>query len=342
MARNAANMVLAGLMAVLLAACATTPAQIATLPGAISVPYELSETGLFVVDVGVNGGPPRPFFVDSGASTSAIYDRNLSAFGLSETGESVVVRGLVSTGERPKVEGVTFTIGALTTPVQSIVSLKPSTASFDVVGLIGLDVLSDYLVMFDVETKLATFIPASSVSPRSFVGWRLTELQEGARGYPNLGLHFADLRVGTEEYLALIDTGSDTSIINWPLALKNGKMRRIRRDLRQEWEIQGAIGTFSPRASVDLGGVVLGRNYWPQVNVVVMDMDNLSTIAPTDQPMMIAGSNLFRERTVAFDFANDAIYILPLPNDPRPPSVDPIYVVGDVSEVQREIRSSRD
>lgn len=330
------------LIALLISACATTPAQIASLPGAVSVPYELSETGLFIVDVSVNGGPPRPFFLDSGASTSAIYDRNLSAFGLSETGESVVVRGLVSTGERPKVEGVTFTIGTLTAPVESIVSLKPSTASFDVVGLIGLDLLSNYLVMFNVETKLATFIPAASVSPRSFVGWRLTELREGVRGYPNLGLHFADLQVGSEEYLTLIDTGSDTSIINWPLALKNGKMRRIRRDLRQEWEIQGAIGTFSPRASVDLRGVVLGRNYWPQVNVVVMDMDNLSTIAPTNRPMMIAGSDLFKERTVAFDFANDAIYILPLPNDPRPPSVDPIYVVGDVSEVHREVRSTRD
>jgi len=329
------------LFALMAAGCATSPSDIERFPGALSVPYRLSPTGLFIVDVAVNGSEPRPFFIDSGASRSAVYEQHLGLFGLSLTDRTTLVRGLVTTGERPTIGNVELAVGELTLPERSVVSLQSSPVAKDAVGVLGADTFGDFAILFNVDTNMATFVPSADLSARSFVGWRRTALFEGIEGYANRGLHFTDLRVGDERHLALLDTGTDTTIVNWALASEDRGMRRRRLRMREQWELQGAIGRFSPRVAANLEGVVLGRNYWPNVEVIVMDLDTLSTVAPTDAPMMIAGADLFNQRTVAFDFGNNAIYLMPKPDDPKAPRQGPIYVVGSVSALEQNLGTTR-
>ena len=64
---------LAGLIG--LSACATRPVApvsgIAGLAEAVTVPYRISESGRFLIDVSINDGRQRPFSVDTGATVSS-------------------------------------------------------------------------------------------------------------------------------------------------------------------------------------------------------------------------------------------------------------------------------
>jgi len=57
--------------------------------------------------------------------------------------------------------------------------------------------------------------------------------------------------------------------------------------------------------------VRLGKQRWDSVDVVVLEFNALSNIAPVDKPMMLAGVNMFSSNTFVFDFGGDRIYVQP-------------------------------
>jgi len=322
--RHGFCLVLIALCAVWLTACATKPAaptaNIETLPQAISVPYRLSSSGRFIIDIAVNNEPPRPFVIDTGATISAIYDQYSGAMEIAPISQSVLVRGLVSVGKRPIIKDVEFKIGSKPFKLDHIAVLETPDITDEATGLLGTDILADYTALFNKDTMIATIVPSTYVHPRSFSGWRKISLENQIDSASNDGLYFTHIKLDKKDIPVLIDTGANLNFMNWQLATLDKDIERLQRNLRNEGKLQGALETTSLEMSTIFYDLVLGNHYWPSVPVTVLGLDTLAVVAPVDQPMMIAGASMFTPSTVAFDLGGQKLYIRPNPDDQRPPS----------------------
>ena len=303
------------------AACASqvaSPGAVEALPEAITVPYRISSEGRFIIDISVNGQTAQPFAIDTGATVSVLYENHARSLGFSAAGQSIVVRGLVAIQTRPIVEDVAFQIGSNTFNLDRVALLATPETADEATGLLGIDVLSEYTVVFNRDAMTATLVPSRYVSSRAFKGWRRIPLRKRVGLYPDHGLHFAQTTVQGRKVPVLIDTGSSLNIVNWPLAMLDDHMRRYQRSLRDEVKLQGANEISRLRVRTLLNELILGGHYWSQIAVMVIELDTLSTVAPVDEPMMIAGAPMFTPWTIAIDFGGDTLYVRANPDDPAP------------------------
>lgn len=285
--------------------------QIENLPGSFTVPYHITDAGHLIVDISINGRPAQPFIVDTGANVSAVYAPYAEAMELVKTENGVVVNGLVSTNIRPSLEAVVFKIGPKWFLPSSVILLEEPIIKNDAIGLLGLDVLSTYTVLFNRTTMMASFIQSDEVNADTFAGWKKIALRNKVGSFPDNGLYFAQVVLKDDPVPVLIDTGSDSNLVNWPLATLDEEFEKVQRRLQAEMRLQGANETISVMMRTVFFDLALGNKKWPEVNVIVMDFDSFTTIAPVDRPFMIAGAPMFTPSTFAFDFAGNRLYIYP-------------------------------
>jgi len=295
-------------------------------PKAITVPYRLSSTGRMLLDVAVNENLPQAFVLDTGANASVIYETHAEDIGLIATEETVLIRGLVSLGRRPVIENVNFEIGGKTFLPERVALLETPAATDESIGLLGADILSDHVVIFDKDSSMVTLLPSNEVQSKSFRGWHRISLDSYGKGRSDVGLHFAETNFGDTRISVLIDTGSNSNFINWRLATLDKSVKRLERNLLKAGRLQGALETTALEMNTKLFDLEIGQKFWPEIDVTVLELDQLSTVAPVERPMMIAGANMFTPWSFAFDFGGDQIFIRPDMNEERPPRRDPNYV----------------
>jgi len=302
-------------ISLLLSACATQPitstAQLEAYPNAITVPYRISEAGHLIIDIAVNGHPAKPFIIDSGANITAVYEAHVSSLDLSDSGNSTSVSGLVATAVRPLAEDLELKIGTRNFERDRVVVLKNPVIPTDVVGLLGVDILGEYAMLFNKTDMTASLISSQDLNRGKFSGWRSIPLRHRVGSFPDKGLYFATIFLEGSPAPVLIDTGSDLNFVNWELASKDEEFEKLHRSLRKAMKLYGAIDSVPLRMQGRFFDVRLGKQRWDSVDVVVLEFNALSNIAPVDKPMMLAGVNMFSSNTFVFDFGGDRIYVQP-------------------------------
>ena len=303
------------LTSLLLSACVSTPitplANIQSLPDGFTVPYQISEAGHFLIDVSVNENAPQAFILDTGANVSAIYEPAAKAIGLIAGDGLVSVNGLVGSGLRPRLDGIELTIGPKTYHPNNAILLEASKFENQAIGLLGVDILSGSILVFNAESAMVTVLPSEAVDPSLFSGWRQIRLRNQIVGYEDKGLYFTQTILQDERVPVLIDTGSDINIINWPLATLDESFKRVQRRLRQQTELHGATESSVISLQTKFFDLQLGQQNWPEIEVLVLDFEGFTDIAPVDKPFMVAGATMFAGQDFAFDFARNRIYIRP-------------------------------
>lgn len=303
------------LTSVCLAGCVTAPvtqiSEIEATAGAFSVPYRISSSGRFLMDVSINAGPTRPLSFDTGATVSVIYGDYARALDLEVSDRTLFVRGLVGQGDRPVIEDVAFQIGSQTFPLDQVVTLKTPRIKDEAVGLLGGDILAGYIVMFNRKTMRVTFLPRQNMDAASFAGWDRIPVRTLADTPTHARLYFAKADLGDQEISVLIDTGANLNFINWKLATMDKDIKKLERDLIRNGTLQGALGSTSATLDTVLYDLKLGDRHWDEIPVLVTALNGLATIAPVDEPMIVAGANLFTPHTLAFDLEGQNLYVYP-------------------------------
>ena len=194
----------------LLSACAsTTVTSISTLQSindGFSVPYRISDAGHFLIDVSVNENAPRSFILDTGANVSAIYEPAAKAMGLIAGEGMISVNGLVGSGLRPRLDGIELTIGPKTYHPNNAILLEASKFENQAIGLLGVDILSESILVFNSESAMVTVLPSETVDPALFSGWRQIRLRNQILGYEDKGLYFTETILKDERVPVLVDT----------------------------------------------------------------------------------------------------------------------------------------
>ena len=285
--------------------------DIENTPGAFSVPYRISSSGRILLDVSVNAADSQPLALDTGATLSVLYGDFADAIDLQVSDRTLFVRGLVGKGERPVIENVPLQLGPNTIDMAQMLMLDTPSIKDEAVGLLGADIMSLFVALFNKDTLTATFVPREAIDAQAFAGWNKVPLQIFSDAQTSSRLYFANMELDDRDIPVLVDTGSNLNFINWKLATLDEEVKRLERKLIRDGTLQGALDSTSASRQTTFNDLELGKQHWDQIPVVIMGLNALDTVAPVDGPMMVAGASVFTPHTIAFDLVGLTLYLKP-------------------------------
>jgi len=310
-----------------LTACATpvsTPTGLdEALKGRHAVPLKMqtNPAGLIIIEDIKIGDKSYRFALDTGATHSAIFEESLQLSAAKfEEARNKLVYGMISSQTRRIAKIPKFELGSIQLLQKPLIILPDREFNFGANepfdGLIGMDILADYQIY--VSPKTSEFILIANEFPViAPYHWDRIELTENPFRDDQRDLHFMEVRLAGENIAALIDTGAEFSVMNWNSA-QYAELKSIKKRLRKEWELQGAIGTFEPSTKVTLERFRSGQKFWKFKEFVVMNFDSLNVLGLSDDPFAIVGMNLFKDESFFIDF--DRNYMAVKSGENRRPS----------------------
>ncbi len=333
------------LMAILiwLGSCQTAPSSTQSLTwsdlmshsddlGVIPVPYRYTGQGLMVIDVNIDG-VPMPMFLDTGATKSALFEDFTSRLTLDGQGyKQSMIHGLDGKNHRPLTTVSKLTIGnnkirdleIAILPKRDYGEKRPAQPPG---GLLGMDVLSEYVLVGDAGLGLLYFIPNDQLTIKTPQDWGLVPLVPSVPGYRDWGLHFLEVRIADKLFIALLDTGSDINVINWESGRSVRQIRDLRRRLHDDWEYQGAVGKFDPIARVSVKNMRAGQKIWDQQEFFIMNTDSLEVMGVKTIPFAITGAPILQQQSFVMNFSQNELWLKG--RQTRALQLDDIYDDGD-------------
>lgn len=310
--------------AVHITACQTTSTpkivpidEVLSRKSTVEIEYVTGENGLIYLPIQLENQSGW-FVLDTGATRSAVFkdlnfDLDLSEF---QKGEANVF-GLIETGTYPLIGDIDFRLSQQSLKNVSFAVLPkrgpPSKgAKIQADGVLGMDFLQNYQLFADTKNQRLFLLKAGSSEPDIVNSWIAIDLFMNPFTDKEKRLRFFNLRVGNHLLPALLDTGSEYNLINWN-ATVIPELKRMKRRLRQNWELQGAVGKFSPQALVNVQQLKAGRVKWEQQEFFVLDFQHLNTMGFADRALVIAGYPLLADQDFYMDFNRNRIWIEPEP-----------------------------
>lgn len=260
------------------------------------------------VGVRLNGGPPQVFVIDTGAERSAVSAELAQALTL-PPGRSVVVHGITAAEVTPTVEVAQIEIGRrrfadLVLPVFPRAALGAD-------GLLGLDLLSRFRLMLDVNARQVALSPSGSTSITLTTGADGTRLRQqdivvaGHRGrFGQLILTRID--VAGVEVAAFIDSGAQYSIGNLALmrAAAIDQTTDLSRPVRMVGIVGGAVTALSGTAPAMR---VAGRSLGP-TPLLFADLHVFRVMDLIDQPALLLGADILsRFSRITLDYGRSRV-----------------------------------
>ena len=288
-----------------LCACASTLDQ----DGALAVsPYHIAKGGRIVVEARVNDQGPFRFALDTGSSISVIFDKLRKQLELeSATGESVIIHGLVTSGEFPILNISRLDVGRETWADARIVALPGETAAAARIdGILGIDFLRRYAVGFSVEDRVVHLYPPDLVRDRSYRGWASVPLEHVNIGERGAVLYFFDVEIAGRKVPALFDLGAGQNLINWPGARS---LDLVPTEQEGEEIVSGALESTPVIAEFIAREVNTASIRWRDEQFLVADLEIFETVQRADSPFAILGSGLFRQRDFVIDFVRNRVLV---------------------------------
>lgn len=278
----------------------------------VILPFVLSESGHFVVNMQVNGTDPFPVVIDTGTSISGIFERGIKAAGLAvDSAQSMRVRGLITTRVRPVIQIQSIALGGTRQSIERLVVLTDPRQNVAAQGVLGMDFLEHYAVVFDEPTKTVRFTRSRRLARADFRGWFVIPLNNGPRSAAHFGLHFGDLKVGAQSIPTLIDTGSPQTIMNWHAFEELSVFEPLRESREGMLALEDASGERVTSMAVTLSRLRMGRHIWGPQRILILSMEPLSVLGAADKPFAIVGADFFSGASFAFDFPGNRMFMKP-------------------------------
>lgn len=262
----------------------------------IVVPFRRSESGHIVIEVGVEGGAPVTFVVDTGANVTAVSPEAFAASG-GDPDRGFLVRGRgaggavagmrVVQGLDLQLAGRTFEIGAgVVMPLPSLGPGEPPLA-----GLLGRDVLRRHVVEIDDRTATFTLHPEGAVLPVADDDVVLP--MRRVRG----GLTVVTAFVEGQRADAVLDVGASVTVLNGPASRLDG----VAHEAGCVASILGADGDAQDLDCVRLQSFLLGELELGPTSLNAADLDIFRVLRLSRRPALFLGNDVFAGRRMILD-----------------------------------------
>ena len=251
----------------------------------------------------INGGASRDFVLDTGAGRSAIAEDLAVALGL-PPGPSVLVHGVTSAEVARTVKMTRLGFGGRRfTDVYPAVFPRALLAAD---GLLGLDVLSQFQVEFDMERRTLLLNPSGpDVFEWSTAFTTPSRLNRNDNGRTRTGrfgqLILLNAHADEVPVQCFVDSGAQFSIGNMALhRALGGREGALQRTLVQVYGVTGQTLLAEPGAvrQLEINRQRLGPNA-----LLFADLHAFGALDLIDQPSLLLGADiLYRFRKVSLDF----------------------------------------
>jgi hypothetical protein len=295
--------------ALLLLGCASTYDRVPPASLGETLP-DLGGAGI-TVPVRINGEGPFPFLLDTGASKSALYPQGVRAANQEWQTRRAL---LLSIGSRALVEAGpvrSLSLGRFEHEDWEVVHLPASRSRDRLYGILGNDILSRYFLVWRADREELSLWPKSQVRRVDLGAWQSLRLVSKEDPVPVPELLYARTALQFQLIYVMVDTGADQSFINWHAVRSNPGLRALRARQRQQWVVEGAVGSFEPTARVNFRGARIGQSEFCLTDTLVTDLDPVDLIGERQVALLILGSNHLKRRSFALDVDRRAMWLLP-------------------------------
>ncbi len=289
------------------------PAFANTTSPSHTIPFERLKQGQYTIEVNINDGEPLKFMIDTAASRTSIFNKTRLRLGLETGGAKKFINGMTNSGFRPTSIVDKLSFGRNVFLNHNVVILKDwDNNEENIAGVLGMDVFTDLIFAFSHKTETVKISKRPRYSKSKYSRWNKIRLENNPYPVQKFGLLFTYTQLGDLHIPTLLDTGANFSALNW-MSVGGNTISKERRRLREEWVIQGSIGTFKPRMRVRLEEVHVGGIKLKQHEFLVMNFDNFPVNKYGAYPLVIVGVDLMQGRDFTLDFINNYLYIAPKP-----------------------------
>lgn len=255
--------------------------------------------------VSLAGHGERMFVVDTGASTSAIYQHARRELGLeAEPAQRLRLHGAGGTQLVERYRLPALGLAGIEADGLVVAGLPAGVKHGDgISGVLGQDVLRRYAVEFDFKAGRLG-LHARGHAPASRAGWQEVPI----RLLPQVGLVVVDVSIGGRVVGAVLDTGAPRSFINWSAARAVG----VTPDTRGLARGNGAGGATAHRfdyATFAFDRVALGPARPGRARLSIADLPVFPLLGMGERPGMILGIDLLGDKRFVIDHARRRLLI---------------------------------
>jgi predicted aspartyl protease len=286
-------------------AAAQTPIAIA--------PYKISSEGTITIDVTVNGRGPYPFIVDTGATLTIVFE-NLARGAALKKAEGVSLRVLSISGAQVFEP---YEIGALAAGVvlserQVGIVLPDWDAPRETpAGIIGLDILENFALAFDVRAKTIAFYGKAGLPKRLTERMRRVSIKRTR--YDPIGAELFTVRgrVNGEPLDFIIDLGLATTLINYAAgdALTAGALAvATGRTATTGSRIEDVFDDRTRASAGVMRAISVGTKRWTRKIVWIYDAPLFDELDVQRLAYGLIGADLLTSQDFAIDFSEKKIY----------------------------------
>ena len=277
--------------------------------GALAViPLRTGESGHILVETTLNGQGPFEFALDTGASISVVFEQATAKASIEATsGEVVRVLGMTSSGSFPLAEVSQIGVGGEVWNAARVAVLPENSPVADAIdGILGVDFLSQYAVLYSHEERVVRLYPKELVREKYYDGWNRVDLYELQIGDAGATIYAFDMIIESTRIPTLFDLGASVNLMNRRAARSIG----IRTPKpREKTDIWGAFGRAIVTTELIVWQLQITNMHWRHRTFLIGDFPVFDALGLNRMPAAIAGTDLFRKRDFVIDFVGKRLLV---------------------------------
>lgn len=306
------------LIASIVMLCASLIGAAASTPAAEPIaefPYRIEYQGWITVGVMVNGHGPYDFIVDSGATITSAF-ANLAEQENFERADRPPIRvlGLTDAKRLPAFRFGELELGGqrMHNHVGVVLPDWPPPLQSPH-GVLGLDFLTRYTVLFDAGDKMVRLYDRANAPPEMSDAWTDVPLKADDFGQDGGMLYRVTVDMQGRPIPCLLDLGASGTLLNYPALkrLMTGIFINQSRDtgFSTGTRLNDIFANTEEARQVRVTRVRIGAATWRNRTFVVFDAPIFEELGVGRKPFCLVGSDLMIERSFMFDFAHEKLYI---------------------------------
>jgi predicted aspartyl protease len=267
------------------------------------------EKGHFLTEVMINEQGPFTVLVDTGASNTILMQSSINQLGLSPLGGGAMSAHTVS-GSVPidfyNIDGLQIDeldIGNIR--VVGAENAHPTLNSDGVDGILGADILGNYLLEFDQGARRFRLHDRDADLTVGRADWIHLPLRSGMAG-----LSYTEITINGSTVSALFDTGASRNIVNMSTAIAAGYQHADPRASLDE-PVIGFGGHSTPAFKASGADLAWGGLTLDDQTVTISETPVFDMLGMSDGPAMIAGIPMLAGRNFIVDYEQMVVWVAP-------------------------------
>lgn len=278
------------------------------------LPYRLDYDGLITVSASVNGHGLYDFVIDTGATLTIAFQNLATIESFPPTGgPRKRILGISGAAELDTYQFGDVAIGDAVLPDHvGVVIPDWAPPRKTPAGIIGLDFLKRYAVIFDVRARTISLYPHGGLPKEKIRKWNSARLRANTYAATSGALYTTKGLINRSPTTFIIDLGSVATLINYRAA-EAMFSSVVSGDLGEGFttgsRLRDVFDDRSRTRTALLNRVQIGRTSWRNVGVWVKNAPIFDEIGVQRLPFALLGADMIATQDFALDFGENRLYI---------------------------------